>query len=85
MFGPRHTFESVAKDLVDGLEKGTIVLHPDEPTEADVEKFESAMEVAITRFQRRAAVLLVLGSLCILAGIMVLAGPELLYLQALRS
>ncbi len=43
MFGPKHTIESVTKELVNGLEEGTIILHREAPTEADVETFESMM------------------------------------------
>jgi hypothetical protein len=52
MLSPRHTFESVAKDLADGLEEGTIVLHPAEPTEADVKNFESMAEAELARYRR---------------------------------
>jgi hypothetical protein len=52
MLGPRHTFESVAKDLADGLEEGTIVLHPAEPTEADVKNLESMAEAELARYRR---------------------------------
>jgi hypothetical protein len=52
MFGPKHTFESVAKEIANGLEEGTITLHPEEPTEADIENFESMAEASIARYQR---------------------------------
>ena len=39
MFGPRHTIESVTKELIDGLEEGTVLLRLPEPTEAEIREF----------------------------------------------
>ena len=51
MFGPRRTFESVAKDLATGLENGTILLHSPEPTAADVRNFESMLKAKLARYR----------------------------------
>ena len=58
MFGPRHTIESVTQEVVDGLEEGTIILRPEEPTDADVEDFESMMKTTLARYRRREVALL---------------------------
>ena len=42
---PKHTIESVAKELIDGLEDGTINLHQEEPTVMDSAK-RAALEAA---------------------------------------
>ena len=52
MLGPKHTLDSVAKTLVNGLEEGTIALYPEEPTEADVENFESMAKASLARYRR---------------------------------
>jgi len=69
MFGPKHTIESVTKELVDGLEEGTIILHPEEPTEADVENFKSMMKTTLARFRRREFALLTVSALAALVSI----------------
>jgi hypothetical protein len=79
MFGPKHTFESVAKELADGLEKGTIALHPEEPTEADVENFESMAIKNLAKYQRRLIAQLIVGNLCLVSGAYILWGPDVIY------
>ena len=78
MFGPRHTIESVTKELVDGLEAGTVILRPEEPTEADVERFESMMKTSLARYRRRAVAVLTLSSLAAIASIAIALVPILL-------
>jgi hypothetical protein len=70
MFGPKHTFESVAKDLVDGLERGTIVLHPAEPTEADIKNFESMVKARLTSYRRIAIGLWVVTALLVTTAVL---------------
>jgi hypothetical protein len=72
MFGPKHTLESVAKALTDGLEKGTIALHPEEPTEADVENFESMAIKSLAKAQYRLVAHLIVGNLFLIMGLTVL-------------
>jgi len=67
MFGPKHTIESVTKELVNGLEEGTIILQREVPTEADVETFESMMTLA--RFRRVAVALLTVSTLAAIVSI----------------
>ncbi len=57
MFGPKHTIESVAKELIDGLEDGTVTLHPKEPTETDIEHFRKSMAEAFERYRRREVIM----------------------------
>jgi hypothetical protein len=69
MFGPKHTIESVTEELVDGLEEGTIFLHPEEPTEADVENFKSAVKTTLARYRRRETALLTVSTLGVIVSI----------------
>jgi hypothetical protein len=77
MFHPKRTFGSVAKELVNGLEDGTVTLHPEEPSEADVENFESMAIRSLAKHQRRLIAQLIGGNLCLFLGIYLLTGPEL--------
>jgi hypothetical protein len=38
MFKPKHTLESVLRELVDGLESGRIVLHEEDPRPSSIEQ-----------------------------------------------
>ena len=60
MFGPKHTVKSITNELVEGLDRGSIILHPEEPTDADVENFESMMKTTFARYRRRAVALMIL-------------------------
>lgn len=75
MFGPRHTIESVVERLGDGLDRGTIVLRPEESSEADVEAIESAMRASLAAYRRRSTVLLLAGALAAASGIVLALLP----------
>jgi len=60
MFRQIHTIESVSKELVDGLEEGTIVLRPEDSIAIDIENFESEMRVILARHRRRIILMLCL-------------------------
>jgi hypothetical protein len=79
MFGPKHTIESVTKELVDGLEEGTTILHPEELTEADVENFASMMKVTLARSRRREAALLAIGTLSAIVSIVIVLVQVVFY------
>jgi hypothetical protein len=72
MFGPKHTFESVAKDLVYGFERGTIVLHPAEPTEADIKNFELMVKARLATYRRTAIGLWVVAALLVTTPVLLL-------------
>src|SRR3954467_136291 len=71
MFGPRHTIESVTKELVDGLEERTIVLRLEDSTKVDIEDFESRIRTSLARYRRREILLLSLSALSAVASIVV--------------
>jgi len=75
MFGPKHTIESVAKELIDGLEDGTVALHPKEPTETDIENFRRLMAAAFERYRRREATMRTVAA--VLVGIALVAASAL--------
>lgn len=61
MFGPRHSIESVSKELVDGLDEGTVVLRPEDSIAIDIENFKSMMRVILARQRRWFILTLCLG------------------------
>ncbi len=62
MFGPRHTFKSVARELIDGLEKGTIILNEVEQPEELVARVQIRLVQALASARRR-TIWLMLGTL----------------------
>jgi len=69
MFGPRHTLESVTRELVDGFEEGTVVLRPEDLPDVDIEDFESRMRTSLARYRRREIAVLSLSMLAAIASI----------------
>ena len=69
MFGPRHTIESVAKKLIDGLDQGTVILPREESPQIDIENVELVMRSALARSRRQQAALIALGLVAAAVGI----------------
>ena len=67
MFGPRHTIESVTKELIDGLEEGTVLLRLPEPTEAEIREFELEVRIALRKYRRRHLLWVTLSTLTAIA------------------
>jgi hypothetical protein len=53
MFAPRHTVESVTRDLIDGLDGGTIRLPSEAMKDLTVEDVKEMMKEAMIRYRRR--------------------------------
>ena len=71
MFNGRNTLESVAHELIDGLEGGSIHLRPYESTgiDVDVEVFESMRKAMIEGYRRRAVALMAISLVLTIASI----------------
>ena len=75
MFGPKHTVESVAKELIDGFDQGTVVLRREESPqitmEITFENLEGIMKSALARSRRKEAFFVGLGLTAAAVGIAV--------------
>jgi hypothetical protein len=68
MFRPQRTVESVARELIDGLDEGTIELFPD--AELSLEDFRSQLAEAIKGSRRRETIFF---TVCLILGAMSMA------------
>ena|SRR6266540_2880918 len=86
MMGPKYTIEAVTKELIDGLDDGSVVLYHDSLANIDVVDIEQRLSKAIQTGARQSRLLiyasLVIGLLCFFGGVLALLLVEKQALQA---
>jgi len=86
MFRPKHTIEAVAKELIDGLDEGTVLLSYDGDEQIDVAALQKDLWVTINararRSQRLIAISVTVGLVAFLGGVVALLLTEQQTLQA---